>query len=46
MHGLFGVLTPQAVAAVPEPSSALLLLAGLAAGISVLVRRRGAARRS
>ncbi|HEY2561552.1 MAG TPA: TIGR03118 family protein [Caldimonas sp.] len=38
-HGLFGVLTP-----VPEPSSALLLLAGLG-GIAVLVRRRSAARR-
>ncbi|HEY2188977.1 MAG TPA: TIGR03118 family protein [Caldimonas sp.] len=38
-HGLFGVLTP-----VPEPSSALLLLAGLA-GIAVLVRRRAAGRR-
>jgi uncharacterized protein (TIGR03118 family) len=38
-HGLFGVLTP-----VPEPSSALLLLAGLA-GIAVLVRRRAAADR-
>jgi uncharacterized protein (TIGR03118 family) len=44
-HGLFGVLTPHAVAAVPEPSSALLLLAGLVAGAGMLARRRGAARR-
>ena len=35
-HGVFGVLTP-----VPEPSSALLLFAGLA-GVGLLVRRRGA----
>ena len=46
MHGVFGVLTPQAIAAVPEPSSALLLLAGLAGGIVVLARRRGTTRRS
>ena len=45
MHGVFGVLTPQAIAAVPEPPSALLLLAGLAGGIVVLARRRSAARK-
>jgi uncharacterized protein (TIGR03118 family) len=43
-HGLFGVLTPQAIAAVPEMSTSLLFLAGLA-GIGLLVRRRGAAGR-
>jgi len=41
-NGVFGVLTPQAIAAVPEPPSALLLLAGLAGAIGVLRRRRGA----
>jgi len=43
-HGLFGVLTPLAIAAVPEAPTSLLLLAGLA-GIGLLVRRRGAAGR-
>jgi uncharacterized protein (TIGR03118 family) len=43
-HGLFGVLTPEAIAAVPEPSTALLLLSGLV-GIGFLVGRRGTAKK-
>jgi uncharacterized protein (TIGR03118 family) len=37
MHGLFGVIS-----AVPEPSTALLLLSGIAAGALVLRRRNEA----
>ena len=39
-HGVFGVLSPQAV---PESSSAILLLSGMAA-IAAFMRRRGASR--
>jgi uncharacterized protein (TIGR03118 family) len=38
-HGIFGVLTPQ-VAAVPEPSTLLMLLSGLAVVGALVWRRR------
>lgn len=38
-HGLLGVLTPETIFAVPEPSTTLLLLSGLAAICSVVGRR-------
>ena len=40
MHGLFGVLTPLGIAAVPEPTSALLLLVGMVAIGAVVGPRR------
>ncbi len=39
-HGVFGVLSPQVAAAVPEPSTMLLFVSGLAAFGSLARRRR------
>jgi len=39
-HGVFGVLSPQVAAAVPEPSTTLLFVSGLAAFGSLARRRR------